>query len=246
MIAQHQTGHNSGVIHAGIYYTPGSLKAKLCVEGLEATYAYCDEHAIPYKKCGKLIVATTEEENGRLDEIFEKGVQNKVRDLRLISGNEIQSIEPNCVGLRAIHSPHTGIVDWGYVARHFGKVYEKLGGQVKLNFEADKFEESTETDYPIRIVALGGKEAINARFMVSCGGLQSDRISKKTGCDDMPRIVPFRGDYLVLKPDRRNMVRGNIYPVPDPKFPFLGVHFTPRMDGSVWLGKKHVKRKKRQ
>ncbi len=237
MVAQHQTGHNSGVIHAGIYYTPGSLKARLCVEGLEATYAYCDENKIPYKKCGKLIVATTEEENSRLDAIYQKGIQNKVRDLRIVNSSEIKEIEPNCVGLRAIHSPHTGIVDWGYVARHFGRSYEKMGGNIRLGFEADKFEDSGLNEYPIRVVDKNGNQAVNARFMISCGGLQSDRISQKTGSDDMPKIVPFRGDYLVLKPGKQNLVRGNIYPVPDPNFPFLGVHFTPRMDGSVWLGK---------
>ena len=181
----------------------------------------------------------------RLDGLFEKGLQNQVPDLRLISGKEIKSIEPNCVGLKAIHSPHTGIVDWGFVARHFGKVFQEKGGEVVLNFEADEFVRSSDAEYPIRIVSKANK-SLNAKYLISCGGLQSDRISKKTGCDEMPRIVPFRGDYLVLKPGKSNMVKGNIYPVPDPDFPFLGVHFTPRMDGSVWLGPNAVLSFKRE
>lgn len=151
LLASHQTGHNSGVIHAGIYYTPGSLKAKLCVEGLESTYKYCDEYKIPYKKCGKLIVATNEEEVSRLNGLYERGLKNNVRDLKLIDGKQIREIEPNCVGLKAIHSPHTGIVDWGFVARHFGTVFERNGGKVVVNFEASDFIPSNDPNYPIKV-----------------------------------------------------------------------------------------------
>jgi len=245
ILAMHQTGHNSGVIHAGIYYKPGTLKAKLCVEGLEATYKYCDEYSIPYKKVGKLIVAVNEEEASRLDGLYERGIQNNVRDLRLVTGPEIKSIEPNCTGLKAIHSPHTGIVDWAFVARHFGKMYEQRGGKITLKFEANDLVPSTNPDFPIRIISTK-KEAFNAKYVICCGGLQSDKLAKKTGCDPMPKIVPFRGDYLVLKPHKTNMIKGNIYPVPDPNFPFLGVHFTPRMDGSVWLGPNAVLAFKRE
>lgn len=244
-LAMHQTGHNSGVIHAGIYYTPGSLKAKLCVEGLEATYKYCDEYKIPYKKVGKLIVAVNEEQASRLNGLFERGLQNNVRDLKLVEGKDIKQIEPNCVGLKAIHSPHTGIVDWGFVARHFGSNFQKKGGNILLNFEAENFVESTNSEYPIRIVSKDNR-SLNARYMIACGGLQSDRLATKAGCNPMPKIVPFRGDYLVLKPHKSNLINGNIYPVPDPKFPFLGVHFTPRMDGSVWLGPNAVLAFKRE
>ncbi|CAF0750971.1 unnamed protein product [Brachionus calyciflorus] len=244
-LAFHQTGHNSGVIHAGIYYKPGSLKARLCVEGLEATYKYCDEHSIPYKKVGKLIVATNNEELSRLDDLFERGLKNNVRDLRMVSAKQIKEIEPNCVGLKAIHSPHTGIVDWGFVAKHFGMMFQKHGGKILLNFEADKFVQSTDPEYPLKIVSTNNVQ-INTRYLITCGGLYSDKLSEKSGCNPFPKIVPFRGDYLVMKPEKANIVRGNIYPVPDPKFPFLGVHFTPRMDGSVWLGPNAVLALKRE
>lgn len=245
LLATHQTGHNSGVIHAGIYYTPGSLKAKLCVEGMEATYKYCDEHSIPYKKCGKLIVAVNEEEAARLDGLFERGLKNNVKDLKLVDAKGIRKIEPNCVGLKAIHSPHTGIVDWGFVARNFGTEFEKNGGKIVLNFEANDFVNSTDPNYPIRIKSTNNKN-FNSKYLIVCGGLYSDRLAAKTGCKLMPKIVPFRGDYLVLKPEKSNIVNGNIYPVPNPKFPFLGVHFTPRMDGSVWLGPNAVLALKRE
>lgn len=244
-LAFHQTGHNSGVIHAGIYYQPGSLKARLCVEGLESTYKYCDEHKIPYKKVGKLIVATNEEQDKRLDNLYERGIKNNVRDLKILVGNEIKKIEPNCVGIRAIHSPHTGIIDWGFVARHFGMMYQKHGGEIVLNFEAEEFIESENPNYPIRVRSTANS-VFNAKYAIFCGGLQSDRLALKSGCNPHPKIVPFRGDYLVLKPEKSNMVNGNIYPVPDPKFPFLGVHFTPRMDGSVWLGPNAVLAFKRE
>lgn len=153
-LAGHQTGHNSGVIHAGIYYKPGTLKAKLCVQGLQATYKYCDEHKIPYRKVGKLIVATNPEQASRVDELFQRGLQNQVPGLRLLNKlDEIKEIEPNCVGLKAIHSPNTGIVDWGYVARHFGKIYQQSGGEIILNFEADQFQPSSDPNYPLRITS---------------------------------------------------------------------------------------------
>lgn len=244
-LALHQSGHNSGVIHAGIYYKPGSLKAKLCVQGLKMTYEYCDEHKLPYKKCGKLIVATNPKEVEILNGLYERGIQNNTPDIRLIDGKQIKEIEPNCVGLKAIHSPHTGIIDWGFIARHYGHVFQKLGGEVKLNFEVDDFVTSANPDYPVKLISSNRNE-ISAKYVVVCGGLHSDRLATKSGCDPFPKIVPFRGDYLLLKPEKSNLVRGNIYPVPNPKFPFLGVHFTPRMDGSVWLGPNAVLAFKRE
>ncbi len=163
----------------------------------------------------------------------------------MVDSKGIKEIEPNCVGLKAIHSPHTGIVDWGFVARHFGKVFEKNGGQIVCNFEANNFVSSTDSNYPIRISSVDNK-SFNSKYLIVCGGLQSDRLAQKSGCNPMPKIVPFRGDYLVLKPNKSNLVNGNIYPVPNPKFPFLGVHFTPRMDGSVWLGPNAVLAFKRE
>jgi len=190
-------------------------------------------------------VATNPDQVKILDDLFDRGTKNQVPDLRLVDSNQIKEIEPNCVGIKAIHSPHTGIVDWGNVARHYGKVYQRNGGTIELNFEAGTFAESANPEYPIRIVSTNNKQ-FNAKYMIACGGLQSDKLATKSGCNPMPKIVPFRGDYLVLKPEKSNMVRGNIYPVPDPNFPFLGVHFTPRMDGSVWLGPNAVLAFKRE
>ncbi|KAK7458949.1 hypothetical protein BaRGS_00039080 [Batillaria attramentaria] len=244
-LAAHQSGRNSGVIHAGIYYTPGSLKARLCVKGLEMSYKYCDEHQIPYKKCGKLIVAVEPEEVPRLENLYKRGLENGVKDLRMVGPEEIKDIEPNCVGLKAIHSPHTGIVDWGLVTKYYGKQFEKQGGSVFTGFKVSALKQTKEGSagskeglkYPVTVVGDSSKgQKLRCRYVITCGGLQSDKIALLSGCSSEPRIVPFRGEYLLLTPEKCNLVRGNIYPVPDPRFPFLGVHFTPRMDGSVWLG----------
>ncbi|XP_072345893.1 L-2-hydroxyglutarate dehydrogenase, mitochondrial isoform X1 [Scyliorhinus torazame] len=252
-LAFHQSGHNSGVIHSGIYYTPGSLKAKLCVRGAELSYAYCEKKGIPYKKCGKLIVAVEQDEIPRLKALHERGLQNNVQDLSLIDAKEIQEREPYCRGLMALDSPNTGIVDWREVALSYAEDFCEMGGTIKTRFEATDFQITKEshkdsTDglkYPITI--RSSKEtAIQCSYVVTCGGLYSDRLSQKSGCSSEPRIVPFRGDYLVLKPEKHYLVKGNIYPVPDPKFPFLGVHFTPRMNGSVWLGPNAVLAFKRE
>ncbi|KAK3609293.1 hypothetical protein CHS0354_038001 [Potamilus streckersoni] len=252
-IAQHQSGHNSGVIHAGIYYTPGSLKARMCVEGLQLMYKYCDENNVPYKKCGKLVVAVEPNEVPRLEKLFERGKQNGVKDLKLIGPDKIKEIEPNCVGLKAIHSPHTGIIDYAIVTKSYSKTFQDKGGIVLTNFHVQKFRITPESEagsisgiqYPITVTASRGQE-VQCKYVVTCAGLYSDRIAELSGCNREPRIVPFRGDYLLLKPEKSNMVNGNIYPVPDPRFPFLGVHFTPRIDGSVWLGPNAVLALKRE
>ncbi|XP_062904577.1 L-2-hydroxyglutarate dehydrogenase, mitochondrial isoform X2 [Mobula hypostoma] len=252
-LAFHQSGHNSGVIHSGIYYTPGSLKAQLCVRGAELSYAYFEKKSIPYKRCGKLIVAVDREEVPQLKALFERGQQNNVQGLRLISGKEIKEREPYCKGLMALDSPNTGIVDWREVALSYAKDFCEMGGNIETQFEVTDFQSTKESPegskdglkYPITIRSLK-KTAIQCRYVVTCGGLHSDRLSQKSGCSYDPSIVPFRGDYLVLKPEKRYLVKGNIYPVPDPKFPFLGVHFTPRMNGSVWLGPNAVLAFKRE
>jgi len=232
VLASHQTGHNSGVIHAGIYYKPGSLMAQLCVEGMRLTYDYCDLHGLPYKKVGKLVVATDDDEESKLLALWERASKNSVPDLELVDEQGIRDREPLCRGIRAIWSPHTGIVDWGAVARHYGEVFRQLGGQVV-------------TDFPVCGVSSAGgvvrlesvaREPVTARYLLTCAGLHSDKLAVMTGCSTEPKIVPFRGEYLLLNPEKAKHIRGNIYPVPDPRFPFLGVHFTPRMDGSVWLG----------
>lgn len=235
-LAAHQSGHNSGVVHAGIYYTPGTLKARLCVEGMRLAYDYFDAKRIPYRKCGKLIVATDALEVQRLHALHERGLANGVADLQLIAADRIADIEPYCRGELALWSPHTGIVDWALVTRHYAHDFVGAGGTVYVDFEAARFADSGSAAYPVRISGRGPLDVVDTRYVLTCGGLHADRVAELTGCARAPRIVPFRGEYLLLDPAKAHMVRGNIYPVPDPRFPFLGVHFTPRMDGSVWLG----------
>ncbi|XP_071962745.1 L-2-hydroxyglutarate dehydrogenase, mitochondrial-like [Antedon mediterranea] len=252
-LALHQTGHNSGVIHAGIYYAPGSLKAKLCVEGVKLTYQYCDKHNIGYDKVGKLIVALNDSEVPRLDELYERGLINNVEGLEIVGPDGIKEREPYCTGVKAIFSPNTGIIDYGEMARMFGKHFKTLGGDIHTEFNVINFRIITESEsstntgltYPILVEGKHGKE-VKCRYVITCGGLLSDRLALLSGCQPNPRIVPFRGDYLLLKPEKRHLVRGNIYPVPDPQFPFLGVHFTPRMDGNLWLGPNAVLAFKRE
>lgn len=244
-LSVHQSGKNSGVVHSGIYYTPGSLKAKLCVEGLDLAYKYCDEKKIPYKKCGKIIVAVENKELPELNKLYQRGLENGVKDLKVLNSKEIKDVEPYCEGLAAIFSPNTGILDWAEVARNYGADFRKAGGDIYTGFEVSDFTCSPESNrsqakeaghsHP---VTVHGKNVspLSCRYVVTCGGLYSDRLAEKSGCPKDPRIVPFRGEYLKLKDEKSFLVKGNIYPVPDPNFPFLGVHFTPRIDGSVWLG----------
>ncbi|XP_051507420.1 L-2-hydroxyglutarate dehydrogenase, mitochondrial-like isoform X2 [Myxocyprinus asiaticus] len=248
-----ELGHNSGVIHSGIYYTPGSLKAQLCVRGATLTYQYCQKKGVPYKRCGKLIVAVEREEIPHLKALYERGQKNNVRDLRLVDAKGIREKEPYCRGIMALDSPYTGIVDYRVVALNYGKDFQEAGGTVLTSFEASDITLAAESPagsteglkYPIIIRSSKGQE-VRCRFVLACGGLYSDRLSEMSGCSSEPRIVPFRGDYLVLKPEKNYLVRGNIYPVPNPRFPFLGVHFTPRMDGSIWLGPNAVLAFKRE
>jgi L-2-hydroxyglutarate oxidase LhgO len=228
---KHQTGHNSGVIHSGIYYKPGSLKAKLCVEGRDLARAYCDEKSIPYKMVGKLIVATEESELGRLDELYARGRHNGIDNLELLDAQQIEEREPYCRGLRAIFSPVTGIVDWGMVAAHYADDTREAGADMYLGHEVRSIERRSGVT-----TLVTNKGHIQAKRVITCGGLYSDKLARMTNGAPAPKIVPFRGDYLILKPGKEHLVQGNIYPVPDPNFPFLGVHFTPRMDGTIWLG----------
>jgi L-2-hydroxyglutarate oxidase LhgO len=231
ILAAHQTGHNSGVIHSGIYYKPGSLKAKLCTEGRKSLWEYCDAKNIPYKNVGKLIVATEESELPNLEELYKRGVANGIDGLEVIGEEEIREREPHCRGIKAIFSPVTGIVDYGIVARSYGDDIRAMGGEIETGTEVTAIERNNGV---ATISATKGD--IEAKFVITCGGLMADRVAKMTGAASDPKIVPFRGDYLILKPDKRYLVKGNIYPVPDPSFPFLGVHFTPRMNGDIWLG----------
>lgn len=228
---QHQTGRNSGVIHSGIYYKPGSLKAKLCVEGRKLAWDYCLRKGIEYKQVGKLIVATDESELGRLDELWERGRRNGVEGLEMLDAAGIAQREPYCRGIKAIWSPVTGIVDWSLVSQGYANDARQGGAVFYLGHEVTKIVRKN----GVTVLSTPNSE-IHAKSVIACGGLYSDKIARMTGGRHDPKIIPFRGDYLILRPEKTYLVNGNIYPVPDPAFPFLGVHFTPRMDGSVWLG----------
>lgn len=230
-VGAHQTGHNTGVIHAGIYYTPGSLKARLCVEGAEAMGAFCDEHGIPYERCGKLIVARTPDELPRLDALEARGRANGVPGLSRLDAAGIARIEPACTGIAALHSPGTGIVDYARVAEAIADDLRARGAEIRLGAR-------------VTAIARRGAEAVVehaggptvARRVTTCAGLWSDRLAVASGAAPDPRIVPFRGAYLRLRPEPAARVRGMIYPVPDPALPFLGVHITRQIDGGVLLG----------
>ncbi|MGW2843014.1 L-2-hydroxyglutarate oxidase [Streptomyces sp. NPDC001493] len=230
-VAVHQTGHNSGVVHAGIYYAPGSLKADLCVRGVALLREYCQDRKLPYQETGKLVVAVREDELGRMENLYDRARNNHVPDLRKISKDGIKEIEPHAGGIAALHSPRTAITDYPAVARQFAEDIEAAGGQVRLGFAVDSLTEVTGG-----IEVASGEERVRVDRLILCAGLQSDSVARLARDDRAPRIVPFRGEYMLLKPERAGLVRGLIYPVPDPRYPFLGVHFTPRVDGSVEVG----------
>jgi (S)-2-hydroxyglutarate dehydrogenase len=230
-VAGGQTGANSGVIHAGIYYMPGSLKAQLCVEGARDMYEFCDEHGITYDRCGKVIVARDESELPALDELERRGRANEVPGLRRLSADELREVEPACVGVGALHSPATGIVDFSEVARALAADLSSAGTPVALDHGIRAVHAENGR---IRLTHEGGET--RARFAVFCAGLGSDKLAVAAGASPDPRIVPFRGAYLYLKPEKRDLVRSLIYPVPDPSLPFLGVHLTRHIDGNVSLG----------
>lgn len=228
--AQHQTGHNSGVIHGGIYYQPGSLKARLCVEGARLMYEYCEQHDIPHERCGKLIVAVSADELPRLDDLEARGTANAVPGLRRIGAGEIADIEPNAVGLQALHAPNTGIVDYSAVARTLAGELTTLGAAVRFGTEV------TGVDAGDRAVVHTADGPLRAGRVIACAGLWSDRLARRAGAPRDPRIVPFRGAYLGLTPTDPPRVNGMIYPVPNPELPFLGVHITKHIGGAVTLG----------
>jgi L-2-hydroxyglutarate oxidase LhgO len=230
-LGAHQTGHASGVVHRGVYYAPGSLKARLCVEGAARLLEYCAERGIPILRCGKVVVATSEDELPRLEELHRRSVANGVPRVELIGPERLRELEPHAAGLRAVHSPETAVVDFSLVAEAYGRDVTEGGGELLLGREVLSF---TRRGASTAIGTAGGD--IEAARVVVCAGVYSDRLAASTGAEAEPRIVPFRGDYLVLRPDRRHLVNGLIYPVPDPAFPFLGIHTTVRPDGAVWLG----------
>ena len=230
-IGAHQTSHSSGVIHAGIYYEPGSLKARLCVEGARDLYAYCEERRIAAKRSGKVIVATREDELSRLDELERRGTANEVSGLVRIGPEELREIEPHAAGIAALHSPATGVVDFATVAASYAAELVERGGSVVTGCEVR--DVALDAD---RVAAHHVRGSTRARAAVLCAGAWSDRLAVRAGAEAEPRIVPFRGGYLRLREERRDLVRSAIYPVPDPDLPFLGAHLTRTIDGDVLLG----------
>jgi len=230
-LAAHQTGHNSGVIHSGIYYKPGSLKAQTCVAGAKAIIAFCQQHDIPYEICGKVVVATSPAELPRLEELHRRGTANGVEGMEMIGPERLREIEPHATGVRALHVPTTGIIDFPRVAQTYARLIQEKGGDLRLRHELRGI---VRTDGGL--ILETSQESIHSKFVINCGGLHCDRIARLAGAQPDLQIVPFRGEYYSIAPQRRTLVKNLIYPVPDPAFPFLGVHFTRTIDGLVEAG----------
>ncbi|GHH76098.1 L-2-hydroxyglutarate oxidase [Promicromonospora soli] len=230
----HQTGHNSGVVHAGIYYRPGSLKATLCARGRDLLKEYCAERGLPYEECGKLVVAVDEAERGRFDALEKTALANAVPGLRRLDGAEIAEIEPHTSGLAALHSPRTAITDYVAVARALGADIVAAGGEVRLGAPVSDVVRAGGR-IEVRHGSSDGGRFVAVDRLVVCAGLHADRFAHLDG-EQSPRIVPFRGEYMTVVPAKQDLVRGMVYPVPDPRYPFLGVHFTRRVTGELEVG----------
>ncbi len=230
-LAAHQTGNNSGVLHCGLYYKPGSEKARLSVSGLQQMTTFCREHGIAHEICGKIVVATTTEEVSRLDNLWERGNANGLLGLKKLNPARIREIEPHATGLAAIQVPQEGIVDYPGVSEKLGWLIRQHGGEIRLNTRVQKITSAGGE----KIVATSAGE-FRAKFVVACGGLHSDRLVKAAGQKPSAKIIPFRGEYYQIRKERQHLVRHLIYPVPDPKFPFLGVHFTRLIHGGIEAG----------
>ncbi|TXL65811.1 L-2-hydroxyglutarate oxidase [Cerasibacillus terrae] len=229
-VALHQTGNNSGVIHSGIYYTPGSFKARFAKQGSKDMQKFCKKHHINYDMCGKVIVATTEEELPLLDNLYQRGLENNLT-IEKIDATRLKEIEPHVRGLAAIHVPQAGIVDYREVSRKFAEIITNKGGDLFLNTEFISMHEARE-----QVTVKTNKGSLKAKLVINCAGLHSDRVAEAAGYLTDMKIVPFRGEYFSLKPEKQDLVKTLIYPVPNPKFPFLGVHFTKMIDGTVEAG----------
>jgi L-2-hydroxyglutarate oxidase LhgO len=230
-LATHQTGHNSGVIHSGIYYKPGSLKAQTCVSGAKALVTFCEQHDIPYERCGKVVVATSADELPRLEELFHRGTANGVAGLEMIGPERLREIEPHATGIKALYVPTTGIIDFPRVARTYAKLVQEHGGEIRIRHQVQKI-----VPVDTGLVLETSQGAIRTKFLINCGGLFCDRLARMAGARPDLQIVPFRGEYYTIAPQRRSLVKNLIYPVPDPALPFLGVHFTRTIDGIVEAG----------
>lgn len=230
-VALHQSGHNSGVIHSGIYYKPGSLKAINCIEGYNSVIKFAEKYGIRYDLCGKIIVATSQEELPLLDNIYKRGVENGLQNLKYLSREEFREIEPHCEGVKAIKVPQTGIIDYPGIAQKIKELFEELGGEVRFSNEVKNI-----IDKGSEIIVTTNISEFKTKKLISCAGLYSDKITKMTNKKNDVFIIPFRGEYYKIKDEKKYLVKHLIYPVPDPSFPFLGVHFTRMIDGNIEAG----------
>ncbi len=230
-IAKHQTGNNSGVIHSGLYYAPGSFKAQNCVDGYRMLLDFCDEEEIPYQLCGKIVVATKQEQLKALDNLYERGNANGLKDIKQLGAEELKEYEPHVAGVKGLFVPQTGIIDYKLVAEKYAEKFKHFGGEIYSSNKLIKFNE--EKGF---IHVHTQNERLTTRIVINCSGLYSDKIAKLSGAKIGYRIVPFRGEYYKIKPEKQHLVKNLIYPVPDPKFPFLGVHFTRMIDGGIEAG----------
>ena len=228
--AHHQTGHNSGVIHAGVYYEPGSLKAEFCREGLKETIAFCNTHGIPYEQCGKLLVATNDIELQRMDKLFDRCKANNI-EAETLNQEKLHELEPNVFGIGAILVKSTGIVDYTLITKKMSEQFESLGGEFLLNSKVTNLDENKE-----RIQVITSNETLNSKYLICCAGLMADRVAKLLNIKINFQIIPFRGEYFRLKEKHNSLVKHLIYPIPDPDLPFLGVHLTKMIDGTITVG----------
>ncbi|MDY6782809.1 MAG: L-2-hydroxyglutarate oxidase [Cyanobacteriota bacterium] len=239
-LAFHQTGNNSGVIHSGIYYKPGSFKAKFCRDGCQSMVEFCRNHNIPHEVCGKVIVATQPEELPRLEQLYQRGLKNGI-PLKKITAEDVREIEPHVRCLAGIHVTSTGIADYKQVCQKYAQLLQDKGGEIRLNTKVEKIVESSNSQ-----ILETNRDKIETRYLINCAGLYSDRVAQLNNVNPQAKIIPFRGEYYQLKPEKRHLVKTLIYPVPNPAFPFLGVHFTKMVDGSVHAGPNAVLSFKRE
>jgi len=230
-VAAHQTGHNSGVIHSGLYYRTGSLKAKNCVAGAASMKQFCREHDVPFEECGKLVVATSAEEVPRLEALHQRGIANGVPGMRMLRRDEFREIEPHCEGISALHVPSTGIVDYVAVSQKYVELIERAGGEIVCTAKVTGLRRDGDST-----VVESTAGTFHTTHLINCAGLYSDQIAKLAGVQIDLQIIPFRGEYYEVRRERRHLIKNLIYPVPDPRFPFLGVHFTRRVSGGVEAG----------
>lgn len=240
-LAAHQTGNNSGVIHSGLYYSPGSMKAKNCVEGREFLYRFCEEHGIAHDRCGKVVVATDKDEIPRLNDLEKRGISNGLMGLRRLAKEEIKEYEPYVSGIDGLYVPDTGIVDFVHVTEKLAEVVQKNGGEVRLDTKVIMCNAESK-----RLILKTNDGEFKCKNLINCAGLYSDEVAKMCGVDPGLKIIPFRGEYYELVPEREHLVKNLIYPVPDPSFPFLGVHFTRMIRGGVEAGPNAVLAFKRE